>query len=193
MALLDLAARLGMDPAHTPIVLTYPHPHSDFAIFTGITWITQDGTARTSDSPILSPSSNYNKLPLGGSIPRRKKWMSGRSPSPSMRYFAANSGRKAAASSRQGIRAHRELITLLATLRITCESGLPRASLQKLQGTLPVSGKPAHQQAHLRMGELQEFLLPARLEHACVDRSGQHQLCGRKGRNPVNPEALAGI
>jgi hypothetical protein len=35
VALLDLATRLGLDPAHTPLVLTYPHPHSDFATFTG--------------------------------------------------------------------------------------------------------------------------------------------------------------
>jgi hypothetical protein len=49
MELLALSARLGIDPAHTPIVLTYPHPHSDFATFTGTLTVTQGGTPPISE------------------------------------------------------------------------------------------------------------------------------------------------
>ena len=73
MSLLDLAARMGLDPAHTPIVLTYPHPHSDFAIFTGTALNTQAGTARTLAKPTPSLSSNCSRPPLDGFIPHNSE------------------------------------------------------------------------------------------------------------------------
>ena len=77
MELLALSARLGVDPAHTPIVLTYPHPHSDFAIFTGTLKVMQGGIPPISEISTRFLFSNCSRRQADGSIPLWRGWMYG--------------------------------------------------------------------------------------------------------------------